>query len=142
MNGLKVPKIFTSACIESEEAVGEKICSLAVGAVKVIGRRPDGEIRYPSLLINGYPAPCVGTAHVFPRIFRPGFITHFAGMRNCMKGPDELSCHHVEGSKVTGRGTVFFTGGRAQDEQILKDSSRGAGFDFSDGVYIAPQALP
>ena len=91
MDDLKVPEILAGTGVQSQQAVGVKVGSLAIGAVKVIGGRTDREIRDPSLLIDRYPAPGVGPANVLPRIFRPRVVTHVAGMRNGMKSPDELS---------------------------------------------------
>ena len=59
-----------------------------------------------------------------------------------MKSPHKFSRDYIERPKIAGRGTVLLTGGRAHDEQVLKDSSRCSGFDLTDALDIASQPFP
>src|SRR5437016_11402957 len=108
-----MPETFTSARVEGEEAIAEQVRPRPIGAVIVIGRRPGGEVGDAPLFVDGDLAPRVGSARVLPSILRPGLVTEFTGIRDCVESPDQSAANYVVGAEIAGRGKIGFACGRA-----------------------------
>ena len=92
---LKMPKAFSGARIQREQAVSEEVAADAIGAVIIVGGRSGGEVSDASLFVHRDFTPCVRAARIRPRVFRPRVVTLFPGMRNGVEAPDHLAGPHV-----------------------------------------------
>ena len=61
--------------------------------------------------------------------------------RNLVKCPDEFSGARIERADVAGRGAITLVGGRAENDQVLKDAAGSGGLDEGDGFGIAIKTL-
>src|SRR3984957_2552217 len=141
MHGLERPKILPRSGIESQQTVAEETGAGTIGAIEIVSRGSQREIGDAALFIDRHPTPVVGPAYVLPGVFGPGIVTKFAGVRDGMKNPDHLARENVIGPNITWRGVVFFSGCRAQNQQVFEYPARGPGFNGTHCLRIAAQAF-
>src|ERR1700733_3592359 len=141
MNGLEMPKVFSRAGVECQEAVTEETGAGTIRAIKIIGWRSQRNVRDSALFVDRHPAPVVGAANILPGIFRPGIVAKLPGMGNGMKDPDHLSREYVIGTNIAGRRSVLFSSRRAKYQEILKNPSQAARLNDPDGLRISAQAF-
>src|SRR5579863_10083309 len=97
MNRLEMPDAVSGVSIQSKEAVCEEVVADPVGTVEVRGRRPGRHIDNAALYVHRHPRPVVSRAAVRPRVFGPGVVSVFAGVRNRVEGPPNRAGTNVIG---------------------------------------------
>src|SRR5215467_13468277 len=96
-----VPEPLAGANVERENAVAEQIGADTIGAVHIVGRRSQGKVGNAPLFIDGDLTPGVDAAYVLPGVRRPRVITELTGMRDSVKGPEQLAAEDVIGAQVS-----------------------------------------
>jgi hypothetical protein len=125
MYALKVPEHFPSSANEGNQSVGKKIVANSVRTIKVGHGRASRHIHDASCLVDRHTRPVVGGTGRLPRALRPRRIAFFTGMRNCVKGPGELTGADVISANITSRGRVGLGGTKAEDQQVAAEHARG-----------------
>src|SRR5579863_7436332 len=103
VRGLEMPKIFTRASVEREDAIRKKVRTVSIRAIKIISRRSGGEIGNAALLVNRDLTPGICSASILPGTRGPGVVPILAGMGDCMKDPCHFSADDVVGTQIARR---------------------------------------
>jgi hypothetical protein len=100
----------------------------------IVGWRAGAGENDAALDVEGKPAPGVGTAHCFPGIGGPGFVTELARMRDGVEDPLAFAGADIVGADVSRSTRVgTFAHDRAHDEEVfVNDTGRVRG----DGEII------
>src|SRR3954468_19050111 len=101
MHCLEVPDAFAGFRVQRQFTIAEQVIAQPVTTVKVKRGRTGRNVNDAGLLIYRHSGPVIGAAAFLPRVFRPGVITEFAGMRNGMKTPALLSGADIIGAYVS-----------------------------------------
>src|ERR1043165_3108667 len=142
VRSLIMPKIFSSARIESEKAIGKQIRPVTVCSIKIIGGRTQRKVRDAAFFINGDFGPVVRATNIFPGIFRPSLITELTRERDRVKNPQHFSGDYVVSTQVPRRRFIFFSRGGPHQNKIFEDTSRSSGLDSPDQLGIAANSNP
>src|SRR5437762_384305 len=98
MRGLEMPKAGSCPCVQRQDAVAEKICSLTIPPVEIECRRAGGGEHPAPLEIDAHPAPVVGASRALPGIAGPCIVPEFSGLGDGMEYPAALARAGIEGS--------------------------------------------
>src|SRR5712692_5014631 len=123
MHALEMPDSPSGLRVQSKQGIGKQIVTHAVGAIKVEDRRSRGHIYNASLGVERHSGPTVGSAGLSPGIFRPGFVSRLAGMRNGIASPAKRSRSNIKRATIPGRRRVGLRIAAADDNQILVDNA-------------------
>ena len=124
-----MPQPLAGIRIKRQQRIGIQIVPQAVAAIEVKHRRPGRDIHNAALLIQRHPRPIVRGSCRLPRLRRPGLIPRFAGMRNRMKAPAQLSRAHIEGPHVPRRRRMRLRIPPSHNNQVLVDDPRCSQID-------------
>ena len=136
-----MPQAFAGAGIQGEQGIAEQIGAFPVGAVEVVLRARRWRVYNAALLVEGELPPDIRPAHALPCILRPRIIPELARTWNRVKRPLELTRAYIESAYIAGSRTVSLIGCGAQNQQILKYTSRRCGLHQPDVLRIAIQPL-
>ena len=139
---LEMPEAAAGAGIEGQQAIGEEVRAVAVGAIEIVFGAGGGRVQDAAFFVERKFAPDVGAADSLPGVLGPGVVAELARVRDGVKGPDDLAGAHVEGADVAGRRAVALVGGGAEDQQVFKDAAGRGGLDQRSRSVGRGRVLP
>src|SRR5215469_13565234 len=142
MHKLKVPQIFACSHVQRDEAIRKEILPLAICAIKVVGRSARGGVQDASFLIHRELAPDVRSSDIGPGIGRLSFITPFSGVRHGVEDPSKTARAHIVGTNISRGRSILLACSRANNKEILENTTWGEGLDKVNGLRIAAEILP
>ena len=101
VNHLVVPKQLAGCRVQRHQRVSKQILTFPVRAVKIVGRRPEGQEYHSALDIHTHDGPHISTGSIFPPLSFPRVVADLAWLGDGVKAPHELSCLHVEGANCS-----------------------------------------
>ena len=125
---LEMPEPLAGPDVERDDAVSEEIGAFPVPSIEVVLGASGRDVDDAALLVDRLLCPVVGAADGFPRVLGPGVVAELAGPRDGVKGPDQCSRADIERPNVAGRRSVLLVRRRAEDDEVLENSSRDVGF--------------
>ena len=102
MDRLEMPQPLARARVEREQAIGEEVRAVPIGAVEVVRRRAGRDVDDAPVLVDRHLTPVVRAADVLVGVFRPRLVAELSGLRNGVKLPDELARDDVVGADIAG----------------------------------------
>src|SRR5437764_9102479 len=123
MNGLIMPKMFPGPRIQRKQTITVQVGAMPVSAVKFILRRSDREIRDPACFVHSDLAPDIHSAHIGVGVLRPSVIAEFAGMRDGVEYPKQLTRHYIESPKIARRRQISLASGTSQNQNVTEHST-------------------
>src|SRR5689334_5925450 len=109
MDSLVIPEQLAIVSIQGDHAIGKKVVTRTVDAIKIIGRRTGGDEYHSSSGIDYRSRPCIRASHeLFTGITRPSLRPGLAIRGNCVKRPPQFAGVHIEGPLIPWRGWRTF----------------------------------
>ena len=126
VNRLEVPEALAGPDVEREDAVGEQVLAVPVGAPEVRGRRSGRDVDDAASLVDGHLTPVVRAADVLVAVLGVGLVSELARPWNRVELPQELARENVVGADVARRRHDLLTRLTAEDDGVAPDAA-GAG---------------
>src|SRR5229473_4760438 len=91
-----MPDAFAGGALDAHQRIAEQVVPEPVPTVHVVGRTRQREIGQPQFLVGADQRPEIRLARVRPRVFFPGVIADFAGLRDDAERPARFAAAYVE----------------------------------------------
>ena len=126
VNGLEMPEPLSGAGIERQHAIRVEVVAGTVAAVEfVLGGRGVHVSDAPSRVDRDL-APHIDAAHVLVGALGPGIVACFAGPRDGVKDPHQLTGYGVKGADIAGRREIALACRAAKNDQGFENAARGS----------------